>query len=275
MSGTCANAGSGSPNASVEQHLLRRVRNVIVAAHDVRDRHVDVVDDDRQVVRRVAVRPQHDEVLDVRVVELDRARARDRGSASCRRAPGSGWRAAFPPPRARRSRPATAARTCGRSSTPSPAALPAAASRCAFSICGRAVAVVGVARRDEPLRHLAVPVEPLRLEVRAVRRRRPRALRPSRGRATACRRGCRSTMSPDDRSTSVSSMRSTKTPPVLPGVEPVEQRRAGAADVQVAGGRRGEAETEDGWDCGCVTQNCMAVRQGFEPWIQVLARITV
>jgi hypothetical protein len=37
----------------------------------VRDRHVDVVDDDREVIDRMAVRPQDDEVLDVRAIELD------------------------------------------------------------------------------------------------------------------------------------------------------------------------------------------------------------
>ena len=37
----------------------------------MRDRHVDVVDDDRQVIGRMPVRPQDDEVLDVRAVELD------------------------------------------------------------------------------------------------------------------------------------------------------------------------------------------------------------
>ena len=53
-------------------------------------------------------------------------------------------------------------------------------------------------------------------------------------------------MSADERSTSVSSMRRTNTPPVPPRVEPVEQGRPRAADVQVAGGRRGEAEAGDG-----------------------------
>ena len=56
---------------AVEQHLLGRVRNVIVAAHDVRDRHVDVVGDHRQVIGRVPVGSERDEILDVRVVERD------------------------------------------------------------------------------------------------------------------------------------------------------------------------------------------------------------
>jgi hypothetical protein len=39
--------------------------------------------------------------------------------------------------------------------------------------------------------------------------------------------------------------------------------------VQVSGGRRGETQAGGGH-----VQE-LAVRQGFEPWIQVLARITV
>ena len=56
----------------IQQHLLRRVRDVIVAAHHVRDRHLDVVRHDRQVIRRMAVGAEDDEVLDVGAVELDR-----------------------------------------------------------------------------------------------------------------------------------------------------------------------------------------------------------
>ena len=56
----------------IQQHVLGRVRDVIVAAHDVRDLHVDVVGDDRQVISRLAVRPQDHEVFDVRVVERNR-----------------------------------------------------------------------------------------------------------------------------------------------------------------------------------------------------------
>ncbi len=57
----------------VEQELLGRIRDVIVAAHDVRDPHLDIVGDDRQVVRGMAVRSQEDEVFDVCAIELDRA----------------------------------------------------------------------------------------------------------------------------------------------------------------------------------------------------------
>ena len=45
-------------------------------------RHVDVVGDDGEVVGRVTIGAQDDEVFDVGVVEGDRARARGRRSAS-------------------------------------------------------------------------------------------------------------------------------------------------------------------------------------------------
>ena len=37
ISGTCANSGVGAPSASKQQHVLRRVRDVVVAANHVRD----------------------------------------------------------------------------------------------------------------------------------------------------------------------------------------------------------------------------------------------
>ena len=54
-----------------QQHVLRRVRDVIVPAHHVRDGHVEIVGDHRQVVCGMAIRAQDDEVLDVRVFEAD------------------------------------------------------------------------------------------------------------------------------------------------------------------------------------------------------------
>ena len=54
-----------------EQHdVLGRVREVIVAARDVRDVHVDVVDDDGEVIRRIAVGAQEHEVVDQIAFEL-------------------------------------------------------------------------------------------------------------------------------------------------------------------------------------------------------------
>ena len=57
----------------VEQELLGRVRDVIVAPHDMRDPHLDIVGHDREVICGMAVRSQDDEVFDVCAIELDRA----------------------------------------------------------------------------------------------------------------------------------------------------------------------------------------------------------
>ena len=57
---------------AIQQNLLRRVRDVIVAAHHMRDLHLHIVGHDRELIGRLAVGAQQDEVLDVRAVELDR-----------------------------------------------------------------------------------------------------------------------------------------------------------------------------------------------------------
>ena len=56
---------------AIEHDLLRRVRDVIIAAHDERDAHRDVVAHDGEVVDRRAVGAQDDEVLDVLVRKGD------------------------------------------------------------------------------------------------------------------------------------------------------------------------------------------------------------
>ena len=53
--------------------LPRRVVDVIVAADHVRDPHVDVVDDDAEVVGRRAVRPRDHEIVELGVGDLDAA----------------------------------------------------------------------------------------------------------------------------------------------------------------------------------------------------------
>ena len=55
----------------VEENLARRVGDVVVAADDVGDAHVHVVDDDAEVVDRRAVGAQDDEVVQVGVLEHD------------------------------------------------------------------------------------------------------------------------------------------------------------------------------------------------------------
>ena len=54
-----------------DHHLARGVRDVVLAAHDLRDAHVAVVDRDREVVERAAVGAADHEVVDRRVREAD------------------------------------------------------------------------------------------------------------------------------------------------------------------------------------------------------------
>ncbi len=54
-----------------ERDVLRRVREVVLAADHVADRHRVIVDDHHEVVDRDPVRPHDDEIAEQRVVELD------------------------------------------------------------------------------------------------------------------------------------------------------------------------------------------------------------
>ena len=58
MSGTCANDRRRRAERLEQEHVLRRVRDVIVASNHVRDLHLHIVDDDREVVGGVAVRAE-------------------------------------------------------------------------------------------------------------------------------------------------------------------------------------------------------------------------
>ena len=198
----------------VQQHLLRRVRDVIVAADHVGDRHVDVVDDDREVVGRVAVGAQDRRSLrccawsnsigpctrSAKVVSPSRHAEADRRAA--RRAASS----------AAISSGDERADTRGRTSTPRPRASRRRALR--LQPLRRAVAVVGVAVRARARRRASRwRSSRSRLEVRArAGRRRPG---PSSQSSPSQRRPSRMpvTISADERSTSVSSMRRTNVPP--------------------------------------------------------------
>ena len=57
----------------VQQHLLRCIRDVVIAAHHLRHLHLHIVNNDREVVGRVRVGTNDDKVFDVGVVELDAA----------------------------------------------------------------------------------------------------------------------------------------------------------------------------------------------------------
>ena len=127
MIGQCANTGSTAPSARRSRRWRRRVGEVILAAHDVRDREIAVVDGGREVERRPPVRAHEHEVGDLvageahrparRVVHDDLSARRTRKPDDIRLAGvvallglGARERAGS----ARRSAPATAGRSSGR-----------------------------------------------------------------------------------------------------------------------------------------------------------------
>ena len=232
-------ARHGRPKRLVEQHLLRGVRDVVVAADDVGDAHVDVVDDDRQVVGRVAVGPQHDEVFDHRVVELDPPMHHIvvRGGAG-RHAEADGPRRAGGFARGDLVR-----RQTGAGPVVGPR-LPRGLCRFALrlDVVGIAVAVVGVAGRDQPLGRLAVAVEPLGLEVGPAGPADLRALVPVEAEPPHAVEDPGHHLPRRPLHVGVFDSQDEGAAGV-PRVEPVEERGAGAADVQVPGGRRGEANS--------------------------------
>ncbi|MET3929344.1 hypothetical protein ABIE51_001231 [Lysobacter sp. OAE881] len=63
----------GGAERTVDVDLPRRVVDVVVAAHDVGDAHVQVVDDHGEVVGRVTVGAEDHQVVQLAVGELDRA----------------------------------------------------------------------------------------------------------------------------------------------------------------------------------------------------------
>ena len=73
-----------------EGDVLRRVREVVDAADDVGDPHRHVVDADREVVERVAVRAHQDEVVEGPGRELGAPLGRRRRRRSARRASSGG-----------------------------------------------------------------------------------------------------------------------------------------------------------------------------------------
>ena len=108
---------------------------------------------------------------------------------------------------------------------------------------GRAEAVVGLRRRRAaPSRTTRRGAAARTAGTARARRRRP-APRPSRARASAGRAGWPASDSRVERSTSVSSMRRMNVPPRAAREQPVEQRRAGVADVQLAGRARRESDS--------------------------------
>ena len=214
-------------DAERAQHvdLARRVVDVVVAADHVRDLHVVVVDDDAEVVGGRAVGARDDQVVELAAVERDRAvhhvvddhlplvrvaEAHHRVDARHRLLCGGG---------------------SGRRSAASPCA-PSAPARSSSSSSLRAVAVVGLALAQELVDDLPVPVHALRLVERPLVVVEAEPLHAVEDRLHRLGRGALAVgvLDAQDERAAVTAR-----------VQPAEQRRAHAADVQHAGGTRGEA----------------------------------
>ena len=112
-----------------------------------------------------------------------------------------------------------------------------------FQLFRRAVAVVRAALRDEARRHRAIAIEPLGLKVRTVRAADLRALVPVETEPAQAVENALDHVR--RRALDVGVLDAQDEDAAVPArEEPVEERGAGAADVQVAGGRRSEADAD-------------------------------
>ena len=228
----------------VQDDLLGCVRDVIVAANDMRDGHVDVVADDGELIGGQAVGPHNHEVFDRGVVDRDgpvhligkrRLALRDADAHGARPLCGFHRRdLVSPEPQA---------------VTVVDPALTAGFGRRAFglqSLC-RAIAVVGVAAADQRVGTLAMPAEARRLRVGAVRAANLRAFVPLNPHPAQAAENRPDHLVGRPLGVGVLDAKDERAA-VTAGVEPVEQRRAGASDVEVPGGRGGEADTHSSYE---------------------------
>ena len=229
--------GGVHPNAALEQQLSRRVGDVVLAPHDVRDTHQRIVDHHGEVIRGHAIGPHQQ--LDRRsrwalkrtspshhVVEHHVALARHSEI---------GWTAFSPSSMRRRA----ASRVTERQRPLYIGGRPAASARCRSASSSSAVQKQWYASpRDSSSRRALDNVQSLRLAIRAVVATSLHALVP------------RETQPPKvveiaasdtrvDRSKSVSSMRS-RSGHRCARQQPVEERRPRVADMQLARGARSE-----------------------------------
>ena len=65
-SGKCANTGGCTAERFEDQHVLERVRQMILTANDVADAQIHVIGAGRHVIRRHAVAAKKSEVFDIR-----------------------------------------------------------------------------------------------------------------------------------------------------------------------------------------------------------------
>ncbi len=239
-------ARGGRPERLVDQQLLGRVRDVIVAADHVGDAHVHVVGHHAQVIGGLAVRAEQHEVFELRGVEADLAvhGVGERDGALVGHAEADGaWRAGR----------FTASYLFGRQLERGVragvgrrlAAFGGVAQRA--RLLGRAVVEVGVAAAHELLGNLAVTVVPLRLEVRSVGPAHIRPFVPGQPEPAEPVEDARHHLVRGALGVGVLDPQDERA--AMPTREqPIEQRGTRAAHVQVAGGGWGETDTHGGHD---------------------------
>ena len=206
--GVVREGGRRRPQRLVEQHLPRRVGEVVVAADDVRDAHVAVVHDGGEVVAGDAVGTHDDEVADGAGADHDGAADEVLDDdVAVRDKQAEGRRLARREPRLDlRRREIEAAAVVARR-----AALRVSRRAKLLAPRLRAEAAVGPPGGQQPGGGGAVPGEPLALAVRSVRAPHTRALVPVQAQPAEILQDGVLVM-PCERAASVSSTRSTNRP---------------------------------------------------------------
>ena len=248
MSGRCAKRGHRVAERPEQQDVLRRVREVVLAADDVGDLHRRVVDDDREVIQRAAVAADDDEVaaqvgdVDLDVTADDVVEGDDAG----------------PDPESKRARPAVGdprrPLLGGQRRAPSDV-LRRQLGRLlggpvGGELLGRAVAGIGQVDGQQPLGRRGIRRQPLHLAIRRVRSAGGlagdlRALVPAQAEPV---QAVEDVLLELDRAASLVRVLEAEDERAarVPGVQVVEQRRPGGPDVEWAGGARGDPDARDG-----------------------------
>ena len=233
-------------NRPINQDLLGRVRDVIVAANHVRNRHLDVVGHDGEVIGGMTVRSENDEILDVERRSIWMAPwTRSSNRTVRRRDPHANG--------ARRVRRVRARRFPRCKSGTSPVVAPSTAGplgRLSFGFQSRPEC------SSSSTLDLKPPAAPPSLDgarsaaIESTGRtvRQSSALRPSRCRASGDRRGCLRPFLRTIARRRCPRCAARRRRHARRREEPVEERGACAADVKVAGRRRGESDARRGHD---------------------------
>src|SRR5215204_6062328 len=220
-----------------QQNVLRRVGDVVVAANDIGNSHLNIVHDDREVIGRIVVRPEDYEVFDIGAVELDPAvhRVIECGAS----------RGHLEANRSRRRGILELAHLIGGESEARAVVLPGLTKLLgAFALLTKplraAEAGVGVSGIDEAASGRAVAVEPLRLEIRSMRSSDFWSFVPCQPKPAQTVEDAGDHVGRRSLNVRVFDAQQ-KGAAVTAGIEPIEERCARAADVQVAGWRWCEA----------------------------------